>query len=110
MGHCYHHALSSVKKWGGVAEDYLPLHQWFDIMWTSKPFLLISPAEVVAVRVARISAQWSGRGGARGRAGPPPPPLSFRPHHAGLFRDVNVLWEAASARTGSRRCSKSAAF
>ena len=30
MGHCYHHALSSVKKWGGAAEDYLPLHQWFD--------------------------------------------------------------------------------
>lgn len=30
MGHCYHHALSSVRKWGGTAEDYLPLHQWFD--------------------------------------------------------------------------------
>ena len=30
MGHCYHHALSSVRKWGGIAEDYLPLHQWFD--------------------------------------------------------------------------------
>jgi hypothetical protein len=30
MGHCYHHALSSMKKWGGTAEDYLPLHQWFD--------------------------------------------------------------------------------
>jgi hypothetical protein len=30
MGHCYHHALSSVKKWGGTAEDYLPLHQRFD--------------------------------------------------------------------------------
>jgi len=30
MGHCYHHALSSVKKWGGKAEDFLPLHQWFD--------------------------------------------------------------------------------
>jgi len=30
MGHCYHHALSSVKKWGGIADDYLPLHQWFD--------------------------------------------------------------------------------
>src|SRR5438270_6450206 len=30
MGHCYHHALSSVKKWGGSAEDFLPLHQWFD--------------------------------------------------------------------------------
>jgi len=31
MGHCYHHALSSVKKWGGAAGDYLPLHQWFDL-------------------------------------------------------------------------------
>ena len=30
MGHCYHHALSSVKKRGGAPEDYLPLHQWFD--------------------------------------------------------------------------------
>ena len=30
MGHCYHHALSSARKWGGTAEDYLPLHQWFD--------------------------------------------------------------------------------
>ncbi|RIA37379.1 hypothetical protein DFR49_3263 [Hephaestia caeni] len=30
MGHCYHHALSSVKKWGGSPDDYLALHQWFD--------------------------------------------------------------------------------
>ena len=30
MGHCYHHALSSARKWGGTAEDYLALHQWFD--------------------------------------------------------------------------------
>jgi len=30
MGHCYHHALSSARKWGGTAEEYLPLHQWFD--------------------------------------------------------------------------------
>ena len=30
MGHCYHHALSSERIWGGSAEDYLPLHQWFD--------------------------------------------------------------------------------
>ena len=30
MGHCYHHALSSARKWGGAAEAYLPLHQWFD--------------------------------------------------------------------------------
>lgn len=30
MGHCYHHALSSARQWGGEAEDYLALHQWFD--------------------------------------------------------------------------------
>lgn len=26
----YHHALSSVKKWGGMVEDYIELHTWFD--------------------------------------------------------------------------------
>lgn len=26
----YHHAKSSVKKWGGKVEDYLPIHNWFD--------------------------------------------------------------------------------
>ena len=31
MAHPYHHALSSAKKWGGTAEDYLALHQWFDV-------------------------------------------------------------------------------
>ncbi len=30
MAHPYHHALSSVKKWGGSVEDYLPIHTWFD--------------------------------------------------------------------------------
>ena len=30
MAHPYHHALSSVRKWGGCVDDYLPLHQWFD--------------------------------------------------------------------------------
>ncbi|MBX9626225.1 MAG: hypothetical protein K2X82_20670 [Gemmataceae bacterium] len=30
MAHPYHHALSSVKKWGGVVADYLPIHHWFD--------------------------------------------------------------------------------
>lgn len=30
MSHCYYHALSSVRKWGGAVADYLPLHQWFD--------------------------------------------------------------------------------
>jgi hypothetical protein len=30
MAHPYHHALSSVKKWGGQVDDYLPVHTWFD--------------------------------------------------------------------------------
>lgn len=30
MGHPYHHALASVRQWGGTQEEYLPLHQWFD--------------------------------------------------------------------------------
>jgi hypothetical protein len=30
MAHPYHHALSSVRKWGGTPEDYLGLHGWFD--------------------------------------------------------------------------------
>ncbi len=30
MAHPYHHAISSVKKWGGSIEDYLALHSWFD--------------------------------------------------------------------------------
>ncbi len=30
MAHPYHHALSSVRKWGGTPEDYLALHAWFD--------------------------------------------------------------------------------
>jgi len=30
MAHPYHHALSSVKKWGGASEDYQAIHDWFD--------------------------------------------------------------------------------
>lgn len=30
MAHPYHHALSSVKKWGGVPENYQAIHDWFD--------------------------------------------------------------------------------
>ena len=30
MAHPYHHALSSARRYGGAAEDYLPLHSWFD--------------------------------------------------------------------------------
>jgi hypothetical protein len=30
MAHSYHHAISSAKKWGGVPEDYLKVHDFFD--------------------------------------------------------------------------------
>lgn len=30
MANPYHHALSSVKKFGGKPEDYQDIHDWFD--------------------------------------------------------------------------------
>lgn len=30
MANPYHHAVSSVRRWGGTVEDYLPIHRWFD--------------------------------------------------------------------------------
>lgn len=36
MANPYHHAVSSARKWGGVPEDYIEIHHWFD---ESKAFL-----------------------------------------------------------------------
>lgn len=30
MTHVYYHAVSSAKTFGGVPEDYIPIHEWFD--------------------------------------------------------------------------------
>ncbi len=30
MAHPYHHAVSSVKIWGGTVDDFIAIHQWFD--------------------------------------------------------------------------------
>ena len=30
MAHPYHHAVRSARLFGGVAEDYLAIHDWFD--------------------------------------------------------------------------------
>jgi hypothetical protein len=30
MAHPFHHAQSSVRKFGGQPEDYVAIHQWFD--------------------------------------------------------------------------------
>jgi len=43
MAHPYHHALCSVKKWGGTVDDYLAVHAWFDVIRTIKLFLFSRP-------------------------------------------------------------------
>lgn len=30
MAHSWHHAVSSAKKFGGVPDDYVAIHSWFD--------------------------------------------------------------------------------
>lgn len=30
MANPWHHAVSSARRWGGVPEDYLEIHAWFD--------------------------------------------------------------------------------
>lgn len=30
MAHPFHHALSSARKYGGVWQDYIAIHDWFD--------------------------------------------------------------------------------
>jgi len=57
MGHCYHHALSSVKKWGGTAEEFLPLHQWLAVMWTVNRVLLTKMVAPVVLRRGPPPAQ-----------------------------------------------------
>ena len=70
MAHPYHHALSSVKKWGGTVDNFMAVHAWFDVIRTIKLFLFSRSGFVVVVhrrapaaRVARIRAQRSGRRG-----------------------------------------------
>ena len=30
MANPHHHAVSSQRKWGGTADDYIAIHHWFD--------------------------------------------------------------------------------
>lgn len=30
MADPYHHAVSSARQWGGVSDDYIEIHKWFD--------------------------------------------------------------------------------
>lgn len=43
MTHAYYHAQSSARTFGGVSEDYLAIHKWFDLIWTVK-WLPVSPS------------------------------------------------------------------
>jgi hypothetical protein len=37
MAHSYHHAESSARKFGGVPEDYIAIHTWFDATKAHSP-------------------------------------------------------------------------
>ena len=37
MSNPYYHAVSSAKRFGGIPEDYLKLHEWFDRGKASQP-------------------------------------------------------------------------
>jgi hypothetical protein len=39
MTHPHFHAESSVKLFGGAVADYMPIHDWLDVIWTCNPFL-----------------------------------------------------------------------
>jgi len=45
MAHPYHHALSSVKKWGGTVDDFIAVHAWLAVIWTIKAFLNLSGSD-----------------------------------------------------------------
>lgn len=55
MADPWHHAVSSAKKWGGSAEEYYPIHAWFDetkqIMCDFRHRALRHHAEGIAVCV-----------------------------------------------------------
>jgi hypothetical protein len=36
MTHPIFHAQSSVRRFGGTIEDYQPIHDWLDLIWTVK--------------------------------------------------------------------------
>lgn len=42
MAHPVKHAQSSARKFGGKAEDYLPIHNWLALIWTVEQFQMIS--------------------------------------------------------------------
>lgn len=37
MSHPLHHAVSSARRFGGTADEYLPIHNWFDATKASYP-------------------------------------------------------------------------
>jgi hypothetical protein len=60
MPHPHHHSLSSVKRWGGVPDDYAAIHDWFDLIWTGTPFRTI-PRRMWSsrwVRGAALASSW----------------------------------------------------
>lgn len=66
MAHPYYHARSSARRHGGVPEDYLPIHRWFDStkshladarhrLWLHNTFGIFLCEQVFGVTFARPS-------------------------------------------------------
>ena len=91
MAHPYHHSLSSVRKWGGSPFDYLPLHSWFDVIWTGKALTdNSSPARKV------IPTRWVGEQHVR-------EDLGFIPSFADWMRAIRPMpWMGRGGRLEDR--------
>ena len=95
MAHPYHHALSSVKKWGGTVDDYQAIHAWYDsskahsadfrhrAMFHPREFGFLRPS---SVRRSRCR-----------------PAGSFRPDGWASSMSARILASFRASPTGSRR-------
>ena len=64
MAHALKHAESSARKFGGRAEDYLPIHNWFD---ESKAFFSDFPTEPYAQAAPNMTTSGCGIHSCAGR-------------------------------------------
>lgn len=55
MAHAEYHAISSARKWGGIPDDYLPIHRWFD----ATAYHLGGDNRHRAIRHHSLGVQWA---------------------------------------------------
>lgn len=79
MTHPVFHANTSVKKWGGVVDDYLPIHEWGR---SEQEIARMSPKETFIEY-----CEWNGLLSWGGDA---------------LESDVDLVWKRGSSNAGTR--------